>query len=89
MKQWGVTLIFIGLGSFVLPMIGLQFRLLNLFGGSPAAGMFVAAVGGVLLAVGFMRERTQISTVAKPTDSGRQGQVTTDRAGSQPHSQPI
>jgi hypothetical protein len=87
MKQWGATLIFIGLGSFVLPMIGLQFRLLNLFGGSPAAGMFVAAVGGVLLAVGFMKERTQISTVAKPTDSGRQRQVTT--AGSQPQSQPI
>jgi len=89
MKQWGVTLIFIGLGSFVLPMIGLQFRLLNLFGGSPAAGMFVAAVGGVLLAVGFMKERTQISPVAKPRNSGGQRQVTTDRAVSQPQSQPI
>jgi hypothetical protein len=89
MKEWGVTLIFIGLGSFLLPMIGLQFRLLNLFGGSPAAGMFVAAAGGVLLGVGFMKDRAQISPVAKPTDSGRQGQVTTDRAVSQPQSQPI
>jgi hypothetical protein len=89
MKQWGATLIFIGLGSFVLPMIGLQFRLLNLFGGSPAAGMFVAAVGGVLLAVGFMKERAQISPVAKPRDSGGQRQVTMDRAVSPPQSQPI
>jgi len=89
MKEWGVTLIFIGLGSFVLPMIGLQFRLLNLLGGSPAAAMFVAAVGGVLLALGFMKERGQFPSLAKPADSGRPKLATTERGTSQPQSRPI
>jgi hypothetical protein len=45
MKQWGVTLIFIGLGSFVLPMIGLQFRLLNSIADQPAPRMSITTVG--------------------------------------------
>ena len=54
MKQWKVTLIFIGRASYILPMAGLQFRLLNLPGSNPAAGIFVAAVGGVLFILGLM-----------------------------------
>jgi hypothetical protein len=88
MKEWGITLIFIGLGSFVLPMIGLQFRLLNLFGGSPAAGVLVAAIGGILFAVGFMKERAQISPGAKRTDSGSQSQAP-NRAVSEPRNRSI
>ncbi len=86
MKQWGVTLIFIGLGSFVLPMIGLQFRLLNLLGGKPAAGIFIAAVGGVLLALSFMKDR---ASVAQSPDSTKERRGLVDRAVSQSQSQPI
>jgi uncharacterized OB-fold protein len=88
MKEWGVTLIFIGLGSFVLPMIGLQFRLLNLFGGSPAAGMFVAAVGGVLLAIGLIKERSVSVAVGKPQTDPKERQASPQPSVSEPQNQP-
>ena len=82
LKQWGATLMFIGGVSFILPMIGFQFRLLNLFGGGPGGGIFIAIVGGVLFAIGSMKEKAQSSPGPKPATSGQRPPVT-------PPSQPV
>ena len=68
MKTWGATLIVVGLGSFILPMIGLQFRLLNLFGGSPVAGLIVAGAGGFLFFLGSKKEQASDSSPAGQPD---------------------
>jgi hypothetical protein len=49
---WGVTLSLLGLGSFILPLFGLQFKILYLLGGdSPIVGAILALIGAVLLLV--------------------------------------
>ena len=58
MKGWGVLLIFLGIGSFVLPALGMQFRLIELFGDDPrASGAMFIVVGALLYAVGSALER--------------------------------
>ena len=53
MKRWGVLLIVIGIGSFILPAIGMQFRLINLAGGDPStSGVLFIAAGAVLYFIG-------------------------------------
>ncbi len=50
MRGWGITLLILGIGSFVLPMVGMQFQLLQLFGESQSiAGIAMALIGGVLV----------------------------------------
>jgi hypothetical protein len=50
MRGWGITLLILGIGSFILPLMGLQFRLLNLFGeATPFLGAGLAVAGAVLL----------------------------------------
>ena len=50
MRRWGTTFLVLGIGSFVLPLMGLQFALLNLFGEARpyAAGAMIVA-GAVML----------------------------------------
>lgn len=56
LKRGGVGLLFLGIGSFILPLFGMQFRLLNLFGAAaPVAGVFFALVGGGLLLAGIIK----------------------------------
>lgn len=44
----------LGVGSFILPLVGLQFRLLSLLGDStPILGAMLAVAGGVLLALSY------------------------------------
>jgi hypothetical protein len=58
MIQWGVILLFLGIGSFILPLIGMQFRLLNIFGDDPAASAIVFIIAGaILVAIGKARQR--------------------------------
>jgi hypothetical protein len=53
MKRWGLLLIVIGIGSFVLPAIGMQFRLINLAGGDPStSGVLFIVAGAVLYLIG-------------------------------------
>ena len=54
MKRFGAFLLFIGLGSFALPLIGVQFRLISLFGpnAQPIVGGVAAGIGLILLLVG-------------------------------------
>jgi hypothetical protein len=49
MRSWGNSLIVIGLGSFVLPLFGLQFKIINIFGAYQGIAGIVAAVLGLIL----------------------------------------
>lgn len=49
-RAWGIRLIVIGVGGFVLPILGLQSRVLTPFGTSiPIAAAIIAIVGYILL----------------------------------------
>jgi hypothetical protein len=53
MKSLGIWLLILGVGAFILPLMGIQFRLVNLFGEAQyyvAGGM--AAVGLVMVIAG-------------------------------------
>jgi uncharacterized membrane protein YgdD (TMEM256/DUF423 family) len=50
MRSWGIYLLIFGIGSFLLPMMGLQFKLLSLLGNStPIVGGVLTVAGVVLL----------------------------------------
>ncbi len=58
MRGWGVTLLLIGLGSFVLPMMGMQFKLVSIFGEyEMIAGIAMAVIGGLMVAFGGTSEK--------------------------------
>ena len=70
MIRWGATLLVIGIGSFIVPFFGQEFPLVNLFGGGPAAGVFLAVVGGILLAIGSaMERRSSAPTGTQPSQT--------------------
>ena len=52
-KGMGAMLLFLGIGSFVLPLIGLQFRIISIFGeGAWIAGLIATGVGILMMAAG-------------------------------------
>ena len=52
MRQVGIYCLVFGVGSFVLPMLGLQFKLLSLFGSAtPLVGIGLIVLGGVMFVV--------------------------------------
>jgi len=60
MTRLGIFLLVMGIGTFVLPMVGLEFRLMSLFGEyQPIAAAVAIVVGGVLTFVGLRRSNTQ------------------------------
>lgn len=66
MRGWGIWMVILGIGSFILPMMGLQFKLLALFGEyTPVAGIGLAVVGGILVGVSFIMP----PAAAEPTDA--------------------
>ena len=67
MAGWGVTLIVLGLGSFILPLVGMQFRLLALFG--PAQNIValgLAALGVILLILSRTRGPSRPAAAGQP-----------------------
>lgn len=53
LASWGVTMLIIGVGSFILPLMGLQFKILIPLGdAAPIGGVVLAILGGVLIAIG-------------------------------------
>jgi len=67
MAGWGVTLIVLGLGSFILPLVGMQFRLLALFG--PAQNIValgLAALGVILLILSRTRGPSRPAAAGPP-----------------------
>lgn len=58
MTRLAVFLLILGAGSFMLPLFGLQFRLLDLFGDSQQIVAIVMVIAGVaLLVVDRMRAK--------------------------------
>ena len=51
MKNLGCFLMILGVGSFVLPLFGLQFKIMRLFGESPTVAIIMAIVGIALFAM--------------------------------------
>jgi len=57
MKKWGSTLLVIGLLSFVLPIFGIQFRIINIFGDAqPIVSLFAAGLGLILILLGSFKK---------------------------------
>ena len=54
MRNTAIFLLVLGVGAFVLPMMGLQFKILSLFGeATPMVAAGMAVVGGVMLFLSF------------------------------------
>jgi len=52
-KGTGAMFLFMGLASFVLPLIGVQFRILSIFGGARwIVSVILCIVGVIMLAAG-------------------------------------
>ncbi len=59
MKKLGTYLLLFGLGSFVLPFFGLQFKIFNAMGESQGmVGLGAIVVGAVLLVMGGRTQAT-------------------------------
>lgn len=55
MVRIGIYLIILGIGAFILPMMGLQFRILSIFGENDwLMGLIVGVIGLGLVAGGSM-----------------------------------
>ena len=66
MTGFGVLLIILGLGSLLLPMFNLQFRLMELVDPyQPFAGILVALIGAALVYLGL--QRTRAAATSTPT----------------------
>ena len=54
MRSWGIWLVVLGVGAFILPYFGLQFKILSMFGEAlPMVAGGIAVVGAVMLALSF------------------------------------
>ena len=54
MRNGGIWLVVIGVGAFVLPYLGLQFKILSVFGDAlPMVAGCVAVAGAVMVALSF------------------------------------
>ena len=61
MASLGVLLIILGLGSLLLPMFDIQFRIMSLLDDyQPIAGIAIAAIGVALVLLGRRRTTTQV-----------------------------
>lgn len=50
MARFGIFLLILGLGSFILPLIGMQFRLMSIFGDAQRiVAIAMALLGSVML----------------------------------------
>lgn len=64
MLNWGITLLVIGLFSFVLPMFGRQFFIVTAFSppgvGTSVAGFIISSVGACLVYLGIKKEQKNL-----------------------------
>lgn len=64
MLNWGITLLVIGLFSFVLPMFGRQFLIVTAFSpsglGTSIAGFIISSVGACLVYLGIKKEQKKL-----------------------------
>jgi hypothetical protein len=88
MVSFGVLLLILGIGSFILPLLGLQFRVLSVFGpNQDVAAIAMAVVGAALVVVGLSRGRQRASEAtgaAAATPTPTPGQEWSTTRGSTP-----
>ena len=54
MRQWGIYLLIFGVGAFLLPIVGLQFTILSVFGESlPLVAGAMAVAGCAVLCLSY------------------------------------
>ncbi len=68
MRGLGVALLILGIGSFILPLFGMQFRILNLLGeqSQPVVAVVLAVIGAVLLFVSMSRGQGEAVQPSQP-----------------------
>ena len=67
MASIGILLIILGIGSILLPMFDIQFRIMSLLDDyQPVAGIVIAAIGAALVLLGRRRTTTQVIVPAQP-----------------------
>ena len=70
MIGWGIFLIILGAGSLVLPLIDVQFRLMELVDPwQPFAGIVVAVIGAGLVLYGMNRGTEPDPTASAPSSA--------------------
>lgn len=70
MVGWGIFLIILGAGSLLLPLIGIQFQLMELLDDyQPYAGIIVAVIGAALVFMGQQRSTSEVSVSREPAPS--------------------
>ena len=66
MVGWGIFLIILGAGSLFLPMLNMQFRLMELVDPyQPFAGIIVAVIGAALVFLGMNRGPSETAPAAQ------------------------
>ena len=60
MVGWGLILLILGLGSFLMPLLGMQFALARIFGpgNETVVGIALSVAGLLLIIIGLRRGRT-------------------------------
>jgi hypothetical protein len=67
MVGWGILLLVLGIGSLLLPMLDMQFRLMELVDPyQPWAGIVVAVIGAVLVFLGQTRRQPAVEVTSTP-----------------------
>ncbi len=62
MASIGMLLVVLGLGSLVLPLLNMQFTFMSVLDAyQPFAGIVVAAIGAVLIAVATQRRQVTVT----------------------------
>lgn len=57
MVRFAIFLLILGVGSFILPLMGRQFILMSIFGeAAPAVAIGMIILGGVLLVLGIRKQ---------------------------------
>jgi hypothetical protein len=68
MVGWGILLLVLGIGSLLLPMLNMQFRLMELVDPyQPWAGIVVAVIGAALVFMGQTRRQPTAEVTATPS----------------------
>ena len=68
LQQWGVTLLILSIGSYVLPLLGMQSPVFSLLRAiPPVATIILTALGALLLIVGIVRKPKGATKPARPS----------------------
>ena len=87
MRTWGATLLFIGILSFVLPIIGFQFNLISIFGeeNQTTVALVACVVGAGLMMANSVKERlTSRGETSEPAPASQIPQTPTSTASVPP-----